>query len=230
MNRVVIAFLMLSSACGAPEPGRFPVRFVAGSGEAAVEDVSIAVGSSVLGRTDARGVLDVSLVGREGQTLALSASCPEGYRAGGAIPPLVLRQLRTVDAHRRAERLHIAVPCLPEARTAMLVVRADGEAELPVIVDGREVARTDASGLAHVELTYAPYTTFEVVLRTDDRPELSPRNPARELTVPDAERIFVVDQRFVRPDVRPPPVRRARVRERHLPQRITSAGRWGTTR
>lgn len=233
MRRALAVLAAWAAACGAPEPARFPVRFVAQSDGTAIEGVRIAVGGAEIGRTDQRGVLDVALIGKEGDTVRLSAVCPEGYRVGGELPPLVLRRLTPLGASGRTERVRIAVPCRPEERTVMLLVRADGEEDLPILIDGREVARTDEHGLAHVQLAYAPHTSFEVVLRTDDRPELSPHNPPHVFTVPDDDRVFVVDQRFVRPEAERPRTRRVRqpVRQPDLPVRITSdRGRRGTRR
>lgn len=195
---------VLASACGSgeSEPDEFPIRFIASAGGAPLAGARFGTAGTELGVTDEAGHLDVVLTGQEGDVVPTRVACPEGYREPEALPPLTLHHLRRLDERARSRRLRIRVECRPEQRTAMLLVRALssralGLADLPVLVDGLELARTDADGLAHIELHYPPHTSFEVVVGTDHLPSLLPQNPRRRFTVPDADEVFTLDQELV---------------------------------
>jgi hypothetical protein len=222
---------VLAVGCGsdASTPEEFPIRFIATTGGAPLAGARFGAGGVDLGVTDEAGHLDVVLSGTEGDVVPTRVACPSGYREPDALPPLTLHHMRRLDERSQSRRLRLRVECRPEQRTAMLLVRAHSaraEAlfDLPVLVDGLEVARTDADGLAHVELRYPPHTSFEVALGTDHLPSLLPRNPSRRLTMPDAEEVFAIDQELV--EATPERVGRAR---RHggrsgprLPQKLVA--------
>jgi hypothetical protein len=71
---------------------------------------------------------------------------------------------------------------------------------LPVRYLGREVARTDASGTAHVLLQVPPQESFTLELLTDEAEggKLHPTNPTATFLVGDRDEVFVLDQKFVR--------------------------------
>src|SRR5690606_22177825 len=100
--------------------------------------------------------------------------------------------------------------CRARARAVVLVVRAKGEANLPVRVHGEEIARTNARGVAHVPLRADRGSTLRVTLDTGARPTLRPQNPTATFEVGERDAVFVLAQEFARPE--PPPRKRARVR------------------
>lgn len=225
----LLALALAACACGEePPPERFPLRFVATADELPLAGVRFSAGDLDLGETNTAGVLEAVLTGREGQTIPLSAACPEGYRSADALPALTLHRVRSIGPSAGARAVTFRVECRPALRTSVLVVRAGGVADLPIEVDGREIARTDGAGLAHVEVRHPPFATLEVVLRTRDRPDLSPADPPRTFVVPDADEVLVVDQAFTRPPEPPPPRRRGPrnvAPAPTIPQRITSGAR-----
>lgn len=213
---------ILALGCAAEEPiaEAFPLRFVASSDGAPVAGTRIEVRGVEVGTTDEDGTLDVLLPAHEGESVGIRARCPDAYRSPDGLPRLTLRPLRSLTDPDALRRIRIELECRPRERTAMLLVRGGGLASMPVLIDGREIGRTDAHGLAHVELRYAPHTSVEVVLGTDHYADLRPRNPARTFTIPDRDDVLVFDQSFERaaavapaaPRVRPPPAK--------LPERI----------
>jgi hypothetical protein len=98
----------------------------------------------------------------------------------------------------------------------VVAVRAEGGRDLPLLHLGRELARTDSSGAAHVVLDVRSEDVLELVLDTTAQPRLRPKSPVLRIQ-PDAsegivavEQDFTVQQREVvrRPvAVRPGPVR-----------------------
>jgi hypothetical protein len=124
---------------------------------------------------------------------------------------LTLRRVVSLDPAAARRGLQVSIACPPTHRQGVVVVRAGGnqpQANLPVLIDGREVARTDPSGVAHVALDMQPGTTFQVLLATAAAPMLRPQDPRRSFTFPDSDEIFIFDQAF---EVeQPPPVARPR--------------------
>jgi hypothetical protein len=203
--------------CGEPPPPpRFPVTFTAESdpGER-LAGVQISANGAPIGQTGADGTLHVDLTGPEGSPVQIGASCPEGHRGPPTVPTITLRRVVSLDPATAALGLQVSVSCPPSQRHGVVVVRAAGDqgrAGVPVLIDGREVARTDPSGVAHVALDMAPGQSFQVLLATNDFPNLRPQSPRQSFTFPDADEMFLFDQRFDVQEPERPVVRRARPR------------------
>jgi hypothetical protein len=214
MRAAVAAWsIALGLGLGCEEPPPTPqhrITFRAQSDNAPLAGVLIVTDGRALGRTAEDGRLRVDLTGREGQTVVVQAQCPEAYRPPASVPVLVLRSFHTNDPVVRERGIEFAIDCPPAERIAAVVIRAAGQADLPVKLRGQEIARTDRSGVAHLLLRLAPNSTFRVQLDTEGR-ELQPQNPGATFTVPDADQIFLYDQPFetkarrVRIRRRPPP-------------------------
>jgi hypothetical protein len=182
--------------------------------------VSLKINDDVVGRTDERGELHATLSGRDGAMFRVEGTCPEGYNSPTQLPPIVLGRFASLT--KKDGDMELAVLCERQRRTAAILVRtrverrkitvpfrsrskthnvAEGFGPLggvPVLVNGRERAKTDASGLAHIELESTPGTHIEVVLQTGS-PELAmvkPRSPAQGLTLRSHDDIYTVDQTF----------------------------------
>ncbi|MCC6873192.1 MAG: hypothetical protein IT378_02695 [Sandaracinaceae bacterium] len=197
MRAIALSLAALLAACEeeAPPP-RYPVTFEAHSDGQPLEGVQVLLGQRVLGTTNGEGVLHLDLTGPEGARVPVTATCPAGHRSPESLQEIVLRPVVSLDPAAQARGLQVTVPCPPERRTAVVIVRAGGQPNLPVFVDGRELARTDASGTAHVAVSMAPQTSFNVQLATASNPLLRPQDPSRPFTVPDADQVFVYDQPF----------------------------------
>ncbi|MCS6799503.1 MAG: hypothetical protein NZ898_13435 [Myxococcota bacterium] len=192
-----------------PPPPKHRVSFVARSDAEPLPGVRVSAWGRPLGQTGRDGVLRVDLEGLDGTSVPVAAECPPGHRTPSRLPPLTLRTFRGLDPRRAERGIEVAIDCPPAERVAAVVVRAAGQSDLPVLLGGREVARTDAGGVAHFSLRMAPHATFRVRLDTSSRPDLAPQNPGATFTVPDADEVFLYDQPFeVR--VRRRPTRRPR--------------------
>ncbi|MGE0790515.1 MAG: hypothetical protein AB7S26_32860 [Sandaracinaceae bacterium] len=198
---IVVGFAVcvsLGAACEeepAPPP-RFPFTFSAHTDRQPMEGVSIRVNDQEIGVTDDHGQLRLDLTGPPGATVLVSARCPEGHRSPEQPQPHTLRVIQSLDPAASARGVQVSFECPPEYRDAVVVVRAHDRADLPVLVDGREVTRTDASGAAHVHMRMSPQTSFHVQIATASNERLRPRDPVMSYTVPDHDTIFTFDQRF----------------------------------
>jgi hypothetical protein len=155
-------------------------------------------GGALLGTSDARGVIALSLAGAAGEAVELEAACPSGHRSPEKPLRVVLRPL--AEQGRKAE-YHVACP--PLLRSLVVSVRAQNGPGLPVKYLGREIARTDGSGAAHALLKVMPEETVTVTLDTSapEHAALMPQNPELKLTMPARDDVVLFDQTFTRPKV-----------------------------
>lgn len=216
------ALFSASLGCGeeAPPP-RFPVTFTvdADPGQR-LPGVAISANGAAIGSTGADGTLHVELTGPEGSPVQIGATCPEGHRAPATLPMITLRRVVSLDPATAALGLQVSIACPPTQRHGVVVVRAGGDQpqpNLPVMIDGREVARTDSSGVAHVALDMQPGQSFAVLLATNDFPNLRPQSPRQAFVFPDQDELFVFDQSFEVEEPERPRVRRSRPRPTPTP-------------
>lgn len=160
-----------------------------------VPGVVISGNGKQLGNTGADGVLRAYIRAKDGTSLRARAVCPEGYREPAQPAPMRLRHFRSVASKDRGE-LRVTIECRATERLVALVVNTNKRADLPVLMDGREIARTNAEGVAHVALRVAPNSTFQVALDTSDQENLRPKSPLGTFTVADADSLVVFDQPF----------------------------------
>lgn len=205
-------------ACGeeAPIPS-FPMTFTATSDpDVRLPGVLLSANGVPLGQTNEAGILQATLTGPLGSIAQIGVTCPPEHEAPASLPLITLRHVESLDPAAAALGLQVSVSCRPVTRHGVLIVRALGDrpqAGLPVLVDGRELARTDPGGVAHVPLDMPAGQSFQVLLATTDRPNLRPESPPRTFTFPDADEIFVFDQPFSIEEP-PAPIKRRRPRPR----------------
>lgn len=148
-------------------------------------------GSTLLGVSGTDGAVGVKATGKEGERILLQVLCPEGHRSPSE--PLSLTLRRPAERTRRPE---YNASCSPLTRKLVVAVRADKGPNLPVRHLGREVARTDASGAAHVVLDSAPLQNLELLLDTSEQPRLRPQNPTARFRVGDRDELVLLNQAF----------------------------------
>jgi hypothetical protein len=207
---VTLALLLLC-ACGndAAVPQRFPFTFSAHSDGEPLASVRVLVGGRPIGTTNAQGLLQIDLTGPLGAPVQVNAACPTGHRSPAEPQVHNLRRVQSLDPLTQRRGIEVTFACPPERREAVVVVRTHDQNGVPVFLDGREAARTDESGAAHLHVAMAPGTTFQVMLDTRFNERLRPRSPSQSFTLPDADEVFVLDQRF---EQEAPPRRRRVVR------------------
>lgn len=142
-----------------------------------------------LARTDASGATKVTLDGRDGDVTELVVRCP----AANVQPAPIAVGLHRYEGAKLSE---YGVACPPLVRRAIVGVRADRGPNLPVVVLGKVVARTDAYGAAHFSLDVRPGESFDVTLDTSEKPKMVPVSPARTFVMPSHDDILVFSQTF----------------------------------
>ena len=110
---------------------------------------------TTLGTTDADGLVAVRATGNEGERLELEVACPPGYRSPEA--PL------SVTLRRAAERPEYFAACPPLSRKLVVATRLEHGANLPIRYLGRELARSDAAGVAHLVIEAESDKTIEII-------------------------------------------------------------------
>jgi hypothetical protein len=212
--RPLIAICLLAAACASePQRTKFSVTFTVNPDEPLPGVMVSLDGGKALGATGKDGALRVTLSGREGTTVPFRVKCPDGYRQPATMPVLTLRRFKGLDP--AAAGIKVNVECPPAERLAALVLKA-GRSDLPVVAQGREIARTDADGVAHALMSMPPNSTFRVVIDTSQQPALRPQSPATTLTVADADEIFLIDQQFQEdapPKAAPPAKKKKQVKK-----------------
>lgn len=189
------ALLFAGNACSLRRPQpvfEFEVR-VSAEPARPVPGASIWFRGAQVGRTNDAGVVGLKVRGSEGELIALTVSCPDGFRSPAR--PLEITLHKLADP---AQRIRHDVVCPPAKRTVVVAVRAENGPRLPVMYLGREVARTDDSGAAHVLIETAPEEDAELVLDTSDDPNerLRPQNPSMRIPAGNQDELLPFDVRF----------------------------------
>jgi hypothetical protein len=202
-------FSLLALACSeeAEPPPRYPFTFATHADGDPLPAVQVLVNEQPVGTTNAEGLLRVDLTGPPGAQVRVQAVCPAGHRDAEGAQVHNLRRVQAIDPAVSARGIEVSFGCPPEHRSGVVVVRTHDQVGVPVMLDGREVARTDESGAAHVQVAMAPGTIFQVRLDTQHNAMLRPTSPSQSFTLPDHDEVFVYDQHF---DVEEPPRRRVR--------------------
>lgn len=199
-----LALSLLVVGCSSPpkEPEHYPISITVDAGaNRPISGALVHVGGSELGASDGEGRLVATLSGSEGQVLELTVDCPEAHRSP---EKPILVTLRAVAESDRTPEYHAR--CEPLLRSLVVAVRAEHGPNLPVLYLGREVARTDKNGAAHVLLRRPAEDSVELMLDTHERPELRPRNPTARFQVGSEDEVVAFEPPLQAPK---PPKKRA---------------------
>lgn len=187
-------------ACGDVRPPPVPsfaVTFLAESDPGLpLAGVTVLANDAPQGESGAEGIVQTSLEGRTGASVTITYRCPEGYRAERESQTLRLHRFQGAADASSNVGLQMRLTCVPLTRGVAFVVRTNGWANLPVMLNGREVTRTNAQGIAHIVLRSPPGPSFQVKLSTESLPTLRPRNPVMTFPIGSADEVFVFNQEF----------------------------------
>jgi hypothetical protein len=148
-----------------------------------------------VGASDSDGLVRTTVHREPGQRLRIDHECPDGHEATSPRKTLRLREFEGVDGSERGA-LEFTLRCQPTQRLAAFVVRAKNGANLPVLLNGQQVARTSDAGVAHFSVRGLPGTDYKVELDARERKSVLPRLPMHLFTQPDTDEIFVLSQAF----------------------------------
>lgn len=141
-----------------------------------------------LGVTNDEGRVVIRATGNEGERVELEIACPSGFRSPEAPLSTTLR--------RGAGRPEYFAACPPLSRKLVVAARLEHGAGLPIRYLGREVARSDASGVAHLVLESESDKTIELTVDTSEKPRLRPKSPTARFRVADRDEIVLLEQSF----------------------------------
>ncbi len=170
------------------------------------------------GVTDANGTALFTHQAPDGTRLKGGLTCPEGFTTSQNEFVVVLTQVRSMQTGKIAP-IQEALVCTPTERDNVLLVRT-GFPDIGISVDGREVAKTDAYGVAHVLLRRPPAARIGVALDTSAHRYVKPVNPNTTLVAAEQDDVLVYAPTLV--DDKPKPKRRRRVKKpkKHVPIRL----------
>jgi hypothetical protein len=195
MRPLLLALPFAALACSAlkpvpPPPQEIIIR-IAGDPGQPLQGATVQFNGKKVSESDAEGVAMLKLNGKDGETYDLLIRCPEGFLSPSK--PLSVMVKRLADTDKKPE---YDVSCPPTTRTVVVAVRTENGPNLPVLYLGREMARTDGAGAAHVMLKLKPDESFNLVLGTDGNERLRPQNPTASFIVRDHDDVFTFDQKF----------------------------------
>lgn len=159
------------------------------------------------------GTATLTLVGTEGERREIAVTCPEDYEAPAS--SLVV-SIRRSPATARA--YHYDVACTPLRHSAVVVTRAVGGADLPILHLGAEIGRTNREGIAHALVSVPAGESLRLTLDTSGR-NLLPASPSFDFPAIDHDEILTINQVFEappRPKAPRRPVKRAVARPTRL--------------
>jgi hypothetical protein len=198
---VLSAFALGCSLAPAPEPFTIALRVVSDPGEGLAGAV-VALGGAQPQLSDASGLVTARVDGREGDIVSVVVRCPEGHESPDEALPIVLRRFVDPGAVPQHE-----AACPPLSRQLVVAVRAPEAADLPVLVDGHELARTDARGVAHVSLDVPVGKTVELTLDTSAQPDLETPSPRQSFGDLSADEVVVFEAHLKRRQRKKPTLR-----------------------
>jgi hypothetical protein len=151
-------------------------------------------GKRQLGVTNSAGVLELSISGQPGSTHSLDVKCPGGFASPERGLEIKVAQLASSSPTPR-----FVTRCTALVHHVVLGIRTENGPNLPVLYLGKELTRTDTTGVAHLSLTLPPGETASVVLDTSSVPGLTPENPALVFKASDTDELLLLEQRFIAP-------------------------------
>lgn len=195
MRKLAPAMPLLITACAALEPVPPPpqeiILRINGDPGQPIPGATVQYNGKKVSESGADGAAPLKLNGKDGEIYDLMVACPEGFLS--PTKPLSVTLRRLADPTKKPE---YDVACPPTTRTVVVAVRADNGPNLPVMYLGREVARTDGAGAAHVMFKLKADESFNLVLGTESNDRLRPQNPTASFVVHDRDEVFTFDQKF----------------------------------
>jgi len=210
-----------SIGCGAPvPPPEFSVRFRAVSDDgSALPGVTVNVHSRQVGKTNERGELVAKVHGSEGEVVPVSIQYGADYQSPEHGLPVKLTSTRRIASGQDVSGIPYEVLCTRKQRNVVIIARAEKLPGIPITVEGKLVALTDAEGNAQALVQLDANTAqIHVGFETSNRPELLPRSPGRACEVAPGDDIVTLEQKFSIAEK--PARRRIPSPPKHIPVRI----------
>ena len=147
-----------------------------------------------LGVSATDGRVSVRATGNEGERVELELTCPTGFRSPESALSVTLRH-----AGGSSERPEYFAACPPLLRKLVIAARLEHGQNLPIRYLGRELARSDGDGVAHLLLEGETDKTVELTIDTSEQPQLRPKSPSARFRIGDHDDVVVLAQSFQSP-------------------------------
>ncbi len=233
-STVVLTLITFAASCllmacgeeeevGPPPTFDFPLEVEAkDTDDSPVAGVPVLLDDNVVGFTDANGVFRATINEHQGAFVRLSVEDAEGYTLITDNPHLEseLRLTQGMDGQPRGvpTTLRVQLQSIVYEYLTWIDLDCDSKIDdkhcqgLPLLLDGEEVARTDAKGYAHFSFQGYPGEVRELAVVTpdpgEDQPTFQPANPTYEFELGADPMIFHVAETFTDPTVQDRPRRR----------------------
>lgn len=147
-----------------------------------------------LGVSAADGRVAIHASGSEGERIDLELACPTGFRSPTSALAVTLRH-----AVGSSERPEYFAACPPLTRKLVIAARLEHGVNLPIRYLGRELARSDSDGVAHLVLEGEADKTVELTVDTSEQPQLRPKSPSARFRIADHDDVVLLAQSFQSP-------------------------------
>jgi hypothetical protein len=198
LRRTFVGLSIAAIAGCQPPPSEGPVPF-----EVVMKvesDPGVPLGGAVIVRsgkdiiaTGVDGRAKLTLSGKEGDAYEFTVRCPADFTSPSKGVSVYLHRLSDKTKVPEYNAL-----CPPTTRKLVVSIRAENGPNLPVLYLGKPVARTDASGAAHILLTMKPGDQFELQLDTSEKgnERLRPKMPTGTFAMRQRDDLQSFDQKF----------------------------------
>lgn len=187
-----------------------------------IPGIEVRIGDTRIGETSDSGHLGARVRAYDGQSFEFHAQCPDGFSSSEIPEKVVFRDTQGLEG-KNSQRMNFEIRCTRRERVVAVLVHADGQSDMPVLVDGQPSGKTDAMGFAHLRLDLQPHTQFEISLDSSRSPELLPASPRQLMVVGEQDSLFIFEPSFVKAP--PPPQKKRRKRRKKTVENVVEKQR-----
>jgi hypothetical protein len=196
---MLIGFAGFGSGCRPPPapPSRVLIR-VLDEAKTPIHGAEIASQSEVIAKTNDDGRAEVAVAGKEGESFRLEVRCPKLYKSPNT--PLEIRRLD----NGVSQAPEYVARCSRLRHSLVVAIKTEGGSNMPILHLGREVARTDQDGSAHVLIEGEVHERVDLTIDTSDpkNAKIHPQNPVASFEITNQDELKVFQQKFTR-DAKP---------------------------
>lgn len=209
-----------------PKKYEFPIEVtVRQADDEPLPDVPVKLDGKVVGYTDAEGAFEGTFRARPGTNITLATGEMEGYRYvdGNNEKSTRLTTKKTLAGKGRSGVPVLLSPVVKSMETMYMVwvktncdedtMDAEDCRDLPVLMDGDQVATTGREGMAHFMFSSQPTGEKTITIDTpkasdeeddgEEIPTYEPEDPEFEISLQSDPTVYVFEKSFENPDAEP---------------------------